>query len=91
MKSKCVNSMYLKSPCHYTMFDFFNIQQKSVVRGKRYSRTTQDNKMALTAYLSANSTGLGREQTIPFDGTYINIGNAFDPILHVFICPVNGV
>jgi len=49
------------------MFDFFNIQQKNVVRGKRYSQTTQDNKMALTAYLSANSTGLGREQTIPFD------------------------
>jgi len=41
--------------------------------------------------MSAPATELGLHHTIPFDTSTLNEGGAFDDLLHVFTCPVDGV
>jgi hypothetical protein len=50
-----------------------------------------NHRPAFSAFLSDHVSGLGKEQTIPFDEVLLNEGNAYDPVLHAFICPVNGI
>ncbi|XP_053378356.1 uncharacterized protein LOC123524627 [Mercenaria mercenaria] len=57
---------------------------------KRLLCPAVSDRVAFTAYLSDHASGLGRDHTIPFDKVLLNEGQAFDTVLHVFICPVNG-
>jgi len=48
-------------------------------------------QIAFHAYLTDHARNLGLHQVVPFDGVLLNAGNAFDPVMHTFICPVEGV
>ncbi|XP_060589559.1 uncharacterized protein LOC132744793 [Ruditapes philippinarum] len=58
---------------------------------KRLLGVVVNHRPAFSAFLSDHVSGLGKEQTIPFDDVLLNEGNAYDPVLHAFICPVNGI
>ncbi|XP_052791832.1 cerebellin-1-like [Mya arenaria] len=47
--------------------------------------------VAFTVTMSAKATELGKQQIIPFDTILLNEGNAFDPALHGFTCPISGI
>jgi len=48
-------------------------------------------QIAFHAYLTDHARGLGIHQVVPFDGVRLNAGDAFDPVMHTFICPLDGV
>jgi len=48
-------------------------------------------QIAFHAYLTNYARNLGLHQVVPFDGVLLNAGNAFDPVMYTFICPVDGV
>jgi len=48
-------------------------------------------QIAFASHLSSHAKGLGVHQVVPFDNVTLNAGNAFDPVTHVFLCPVTGV
>ncbi|XP_053391039.1 uncharacterized protein LOC123545079 [Mercenaria mercenaria] len=61
---------------------------------KRLLGPAISHRVAFSAYLSPSVQAiseLGREHTIPFDKVLLNEGQAFDTVLHAFICPVNGI
>ena len=48
-------------------------------------------QIAFHAFLTDHARNLGLHQVVPFDGVRLNAGNAFDSVMHTFICPVDGV
>ncbi|XP_052818208.1 heavy metal-binding protein HIP-like [Mya arenaria] len=65
------------------------VGMERITRG--INRRVAASAVAFSAYLSQHAQNLGEHQIVPFDRTEINIGAAFDTLLHVFTCPVNGV
>ncbi|XP_045202210.2 caprin-2-like [Mercenaria mercenaria] len=47
--------------------------------------------VAFTAYMSKHASGLGHQDTIPFDSLILNEGQGFNTNSHTFTCPVSGV
>ncbi|XP_045208478.2 uncharacterized protein LOC123560339 [Mercenaria mercenaria] len=58
---------------------------------KRITPPGSQQRIAFSAHLSHDLSGLGTSQTIPFDIITLNEGQAFDSILHTFICPLSGI
>lgn len=58
---------------------------------KRLEITSTSRRAAFSAFLSTDPTDLGRQAIIPFDKTVYNENNAFDTVMHTFICPFDGI
>jgi len=74
--------------CIYNLNCF--ISEKAKVRRTPTINYGQS-QIAFSANMSSHAQGLGFRQVVPFNTVRLNAGNAFDPITHVFICPVDGV
>ncbi|XP_053383684.1 uncharacterized protein LOC128549925 [Mercenaria mercenaria] len=61
------------------------------INGKRLLTAPGSHRVAFSSHLSAKATELGKEHPIPFDQVLLNEGQAFDTVLHAFICPVDGI
>ena len=60
--------------------------------GRRFVvQNSEVDSVAFNALLSTHATGLGLHHVIPFDRATLNHGGAFDPLLHVFTCPIHGI
>lgn len=64
----------------------------SAFSSKRFITSTPSHStIAFSSHLSSAANDLGNQNVVPFDTVTFNEGNAFDPVLHIFTCPTDGI